>query len=474
MNLFSSHLQNQLLNRASSFLAILLCIFITTTIYAQPEIDNIEISSTAPSSDYYKEGDTIAIKVNFTNGTIAVETNTTPSLSMRVGNGTKSLNYDSSATTSSKIVFSYIVEDGVEDTDGISIPRNSLRGRINDLTDSNVQANLNHDEKVFPSHKVDAVKPTISQIEITSDSGTDNTYITGDEIEFTVTFSESIVIDDNDHPPSFRFQLGSDTRNYDANRTARYDATKTKTAISNLPPNVNNVLVFSYQISQGDEALNGLAYKDDTIQDSVNIQDMAGNDCECTTRSQRPHSQHKVKTSKPQLESLKIDSTPIHYSGYLAQDNSALKDTYYRGEYILFEATFNEDVMVEGKPAIKFNIKNTNAERTAVYSPEHDDDGDNKTITFVYEIETEDLGIAGIRIPDMDPIFSLTTQSQTEVESVITDIYGNPSILSLPPNQPVDTENLLQTQNRGKNQSGHIEWMVYGSDSNRIRFTLIP
>ena len=44
------------------------------------------------------------------------------------------------------------------------------------------------------SFLVDAVVPTVSPIAITSGSGDDNTYGTGDEIEVAVTFSENVTV----------------------------------------------------------------------------------------------------------------------------------------------------------------------------------------------------------------------------------------------------------------------------------------
>ena len=69
------------------------------------------------------------------------------------------------------------------------------------------------------SFLVDAVAPTVSSIAITSDPGDDDTYVTGDEIEVTVTFSENVTVPDvqrGDMPgvrrPQLELNIGGDAK----------------------------------------------------------------------------------------------------------------------------------------------------------------------------------------------------------------------------------------------------------------------
>ena len=64
-----------------------------------------------------------------------------------------------------------------------------------------------------------AVAPTVSSIAITSDPGDDDTYVTGDEIEVTVTFSENVTVPDvqrGDMPgvrrPQLELNIGGDAK----------------------------------------------------------------------------------------------------------------------------------------------------------------------------------------------------------------------------------------------------------------------
>lgn len=98
--------------------------------------------------------------------------------------------------TAERVGFRYVVVEGDEDLDGISIPPNALsRGESPIQDDVGRDADLTHDGMApNPRFKVDAVAPVVSSIAITSDPGEDATYRFGDRIEVTVTFSEEVTV----------------------------------------------------------------------------------------------------------------------------------------------------------------------------------------------------------------------------------------------------------------------------------------
>ena len=402
MNPFSSYQsQNPLSYIPYPFLWIFyLLISISTAYAARPVVSDIRITSSPDSGSYYITGEDISVVVTFDQD-IELSGNN-PTLNVQIGSRLRSATLNNPPTSAaSSLTFTYRVVSGDIDTDGISILVNSLRtrGRIRNTGGEN--ANLNHDAIADSAdHKVDAVKPQISSIAITSDAGTDNTYITDDEIIFTVTFSENIQVDSG-NLPSFQFQLDSNTK------TAEYDSTDSS----------DNTLVFKYTVQLGDKSRTGVAYNSNPVQNKEHLTDEAGNICECIASPLRPHSAHKVKTSKPELSSLRISSIAAHNSGH-GPDN----DTYYRGEHILFELRFNEDVIVKGEPIINFFIGSQTKE--AAYAEEHDEDGDDKTITFAYEINVDDMDTNGISMP-ADPI-----SFPSSTEDKITGVYGNSVVLT--------------------------------------------
>ena len=85
----------------------------------------------------------------------------------------------------------------------------------------------------------DTTPPEVNSLEITSSSGSDGTYAIGDEIEVTVTFSETVKVTGT---PQLRLRVGSRTR------TAGYESGADSAA-----------LVFAYAVVDGDEDANGVS-----------------------------------------------------------------------------------------------------------------------------------------------------------------------------------------------------------------------
>ena len=77
----------------------------------------------------------------------------------------------------------------------------------------------------------DTTAPTVESLAITSNPGSDQTYVAGDEIEVTVRFSETVVVTGT---PQLRMRVGT------RNQTAGYDS-GTGTA----------ALVFGYEVDEG-------------------------------------------------------------------------------------------------------------------------------------------------------------------------------------------------------------------------------
>ena len=98
------------------------------------------------------------------------------------------------STASIGTLFVYEVQEGDLDTDGVAVKANSIRlngGFIKDKAGND--AVLTHNAlPANPEYRVDADLPTVSSVAITSDPAEDGTYDTGDKIEVTVTFSESV------------------------------------------------------------------------------------------------------------------------------------------------------------------------------------------------------------------------------------------------------------------------------------------
>ena len=173
-------------------------------VFAQTDEDVPSVSTFtfngSSSTDTMVAGDYIDVEVVFTKDveiTRKEDQGGNPVLALNVGGVLRFAQLQEHfEATAERVGFRYVVVEGDEDLDGISIPPNALS-----LSESLIQddvgrdADLTHDGMApNPRFKVDAVAPVVSSIAITSDPGEDATYRFGDRIEVTVTFSEEVTV----------------------------------------------------------------------------------------------------------------------------------------------------------------------------------------------------------------------------------------------------------------------------------------
>ena len=327
-----------------------------------PNVLSLAVTSDAGEDDTYGVGDVIEITVIFDENVVVTGT---PQLEIQVGDDARAADYSSS--TGAAVAFSYTVAEGDTDSDGISIGLSKLSlngGTIKDAADND--AILGHPAQSAQSaHKVnapDTTAPTVSSLAVTSVAGEDNTYDTGDVIEVTVTFSESVVVTG---APQLEIDVGGTAK------TAAYASTS-GAAVS-----------FSYTVAEGDEDSDGIAIGANKL--SLNggtIKDAADNAASLTHDELAAQSNHKVHgsdTTAPTVSSLTIISSP----GY---DN-----TYVAGDVIEFAVIFSENVIVTGDPQLEILVGG--AIRTASYASAAD-----AAVTFRYTVAAGDNDSDGISI----------------------------------------------------------------------------
>ena len=128
----------------------------------------------------------------------------------------------------------------------------------------------------------DTTAPTVSSLAITSNPGSDQTYAAGDEIEVTVTFSETVEVEGT---PQLGLRVGTRTR------TAGY-LRGTDTA----------VLVFGYEVADGDEDSDGVSIVAGRIAlNGGTIEDEADNDAVLDHEAVAPQARHQVDGVRPVL-----------------------------------------------------------------------------------------------------------------------------------------------------------------------------
>ncbi|MCK5111585.1 MAG: YbhB/YbcL family Raf kinase inhibitor-like protein [Arcobacteraceae bacterium] len=155
-----------------------------------PIFQNIAITSDAGIDKMYQLGDEIIITALFDENIISTDAK----IKINIGGEIKELNINSS--NSNKLIFNYIVQNGDNDTNGISVVANSLSGDIKDTFNNSVSAldlafvilydNVNH--------KVDTAQPKITSISFTSTPNSDNTYSEDENIILALNTSASVVV----------------------------------------------------------------------------------------------------------------------------------------------------------------------------------------------------------------------------------------------------------------------------------------
>ena len=138
----------------------------------------------------------------------------------------------------------------------------------------------------------DTSPPEVSSLAISSNPGSDQTYAAGDEIEVTVTFSETVEVEGT---PQLRLRVGTKTR------TAGY-LSGTGTA----------ALVFGYEVADGDEDTGGVSIEAGRIAlNRGTIEDEADNDAVLDHEAVAPQAEHQVDGVRPVFVSAAVDGSSL-------------------------------------------------------------------------------------------------------------------------------------------------------------------
>ena len=134
--------------------------------------------------------------------------------------------------------------------------------------------------KVPASHviRADTTPPAVSKIEISSNPGSDLIYVPDDEIQATVTFSETVKVTGT---PQLTLELGG------GRRTATYGGGSGTAA-----------LVFTYEVADGESDTDGVGVEADSLSGGT-IRDGPGNNAVLDHEGLASDSGHKVDGVKP-------------------------------------------------------------------------------------------------------------------------------------------------------------------------------
>ena len=252
-----------------------------------PTVSAIAITSSVPAGQggSYRIGDTIEVTATFSEALVVTGS---PVLKIRVGTGSGSektatcARKGATGDDAKKLVCSYTVASGDEDTDGISIEANKLSGTIKDAADN--AATLTYTAIAAQSgHTVDGVRPTITKILPDTRSAI---YAPGNLMRFYVEFSESVDIVGE---PTLSAKIGA------ATRTVTYD--------QGGGGQGNKEKRFEYTVQAGDEDGDGVSVDAGSLAlpSGASIKDGAGNDATLSHSGMAAQSHLRVDAVKPAI-----------------------------------------------------------------------------------------------------------------------------------------------------------------------------
>ena len=174
----------------------------------RPVLESVEFANTPADTDGYSIGEAIQVTATFSERVWAYGA---PVVNLQVGGSLKTMTYYPETTTNASgtieylaspvLTFVYVVEEGDEDTDGLSIPENAFNmmgALIDDVARNEVlDAGIAHDAvDTDDTRLVDGIRATIESARFISTpsatSSSADTYIGGDEVAVEVTFSEPV------------------------------------------------------------------------------------------------------------------------------------------------------------------------------------------------------------------------------------------------------------------------------------------
>jgi hypothetical protein len=273
----------------------------------------------------------------------------TPRLVLTIGSTTRYATYLAAARQA--LTFRYTVQAGDLDSDGIAVasPIDLNGGTIKDVPGNN--AVLTFTPPDTSGVLVDGVAPTITSV--TGPAA--GTYIVGQHLDFTVVFSEAVVVTGT---PRLVLTIGS---------TTRYATYLSGTGTSTL--------TFRYTVQAGDLDSDGIAVASPIDLNGGTIKDVPGNNAVLTF-------------TPPNTSSVLVDGV----APTITSVTGPAAGTYIVGQNLDFTVEFDDTVVVTGTPRLVLTIGSTTRYATYVSG------SGSASLLFRYTVQAGDYAATGIRL----------------------------------------------------------------------------
>ena len=324
---------------------------------ASPFVGKVEFTSTPTSEGMYATGGTIEVTAELTETVTFTEP---PLMLLQVGDNEREMTYVASRSTGTSWVFQHTVTANDRDDDGVSLEHNALRGYAD--------ADLSHRSITNDrGHHVNAVPQIVSR-RVSSKPLVPNWYGTTEQIEFTLEFSLPVNVVGF---PQLEFNVNTPAPDNEFALFNRGSGTKE--------------LVFSYTVGTDDDDPDGISWNENSLRLDTDASITS------TFNNLDANLDH---TELGKLESHRIDQNPRAISQEVTSEptDGTNSDTYGAGDMITFQVVFNQVVIVNGVPRLRFSIGSGADDEYATYVS----GATGNTVTFSYTVLTADADTDGI------------------------------------------------------------------------------
>ncbi len=332
-----------------------------------PGVTHLYFGDSPARGNTYERGETVRVGVHFDK---VVKVTGRPQVELTIGAETRYATLSTRWGDDRYVDFSYVVQEGDRDEDGIGIPANALilNGGSITAADGTTDADLTHaavgperDRMVDGSG--DVTPPRVAAIYFDSSPARGDTYELGETVEVVVTFDGGV---EATGEPRVALTIGTQTRHATSSGWG------------------SNSLYFSYTVQEGDRDEDGISIPANTLVLSggtITAPD-GTTPADLTHAAVAADGGSKVNGSlvaPPRVRDISFD--------YLGRSH-----IYARGETIELKVEFNRTVTVTGTPWVELTIGSKT--RHAVYSRSWREYAD-----FSYVVQEDDRDDDGISIP---------------------------------------------------------------------------
>ena len=333
-----------------------------------PRVTNIAFISSPERGDTYQLGETVEVVAEFDG---SVKATGDPRLALTVGTRTRYATF--SGWGSDALYFSYTVQAGDRDEDGIGIAANALdlSGGTITATDGVTEAVLTH-AAIAPASAIkvsssDVTPPRVRGIRFAYAPAQGGTYELGDTVEVEVEFNRAVEATGN---PQVSLVIGTQTR------YAAFSGWGSET------------LYFEYIVRKGDRDEDGIGI-------SANALVLNGGTITAVDGTTAADLRHDAVAGG---HGRKVDGsmiTPPGVSDVYFVSSPARGDTYELGETIEVFVEFDRVVAVTGSPRLALAI----GEQTRYAAYFAWSSGEDRYLHFSYAVQESDRDERGIGIP---------------------------------------------------------------------------